>query len=489
MKSKLNQVLLLALCFGALLCCTFQVGLYGMPLPNPRFDWSLLAMVAFFDMAWIWIAKDNKVKHSLEGYVLLCLNLLAAGAIWLDNNPQLKALTFLAMPLALSLQSILLTKSAKEQFLKKDLAEKWIQDLFDGGWGQLPAYFRSRKQQKQVPDNAERKKTLLAVLAACLTVIPFAAIALVLLSSADSMFADFLEKIWKIEGIGAVIGSLLLGAVGAIAAISYFYYHSGLRQKETQSRQDAFWGLPKRKPLRVPAVFSAVFLLIMNVIYTAFSVIQFLHVFSGNTPENVTLSEYVVSGFWQLIFLTVMNILLLAAALYFTEPKNAWSQRIMSFLLVVNNTIMGVSAFVRLSNYEAAYGFTLIRLYGYFLLVLIGLLLILSAVKIFCHRFPLRNAMFWTVVVFAVSLLYFPTNGFVAQQNVNRYLQNPEKQIDTAYLEDLGEAAVPALEELKEKAPQDTVRQQAEQILSRFTESIAGGEGDSPACEEFTYRN
>lgn len=490
MKSKLNQVLLLALCFGALLCCTFQLDLAGLLLPAPRFRWSLFVMVAFFDGAWLWITKDCREKNTLEGYALLALNLLAAGALWLGNNPQLVVLTYLAIPVSLSLQSLLLSKPAKEQFLKKELGAKWIRDMFVGAWGKVPTYVRERKSlQETAPEGGkERRKTLLAILAACLSVIPFAAIAVVLLSSADAMFAEFFDKIWIVEDVEEIVRTVILGLFGVFAAISYLYFHSGHCPAE-QPSPFAFYGVSEHKPFRIPAVFSAVFLLVMNVIYTAFSVIQFLHVFSGNTPDDVTLSEYVVSGFWQLIFLTVMNILLLAAALYFTEPKHAWSQRIMSLLLVANNTIMGVSAFVRLSNYEAAYGFTIIRLYGYFLLVLIGLLLIVSAVKIFYHRFPLRNAMFWIVAVFAVCLLYFPTNSFVAQQNVNRYLQHPEKRIDVAYLEELGDAAIPALETLKEKAPQETVRRDAEEILSAFAERISRGEGNALAGEELADRN
>lgn len=483
MKSKLNQVLCLALVFGALLCCTFEpIGLFAL---KPRYDWSLLSMVAFIDVAWLWIARTQWQKKSLSGYALLAINLLAAGSIWLGNNPQLVWLVYLAMPFALALQAVLLLKPAKEQFLNKDLPGKWARDMFVGGFGNISGYFRARKQctqsTKELDENAKekKKKTALTILAAVLCVIPFAAIALVLLSSADAAFDNFIEQIWIVDDIGSVFQILFWVVTGFFVALSYFFFHAGIQLQEEQKEtaQQDIWheGYGHRKPLRIPALFVTVFLLVMNVIYTAFSVIQFLYVFSGNTPENVTLSEYVVSGFWQLIFLTVMNIVLLAVALYFTDRKNAWGQKIMSLLLVVNNAIMGGSAFVRLSNYEEAYGFTLIRLYGYFLLILIGVLLVLCVVKICCNRFPMRNAMFWAVLVFAICLLYFPTNRFVAEQNVNRYLQNPQKTIDMAYLENLGEAAIPALERLEQEAPQESVQQEAKRILAGFAKSITGG--------------
>lgn len=494
MKSKLNQVLCLALLFGALLCCTFEpVGLFVL---KPRYDWSLLSMVAFIDVCWLWIARTQWQKKSLRGYALLAINLLAAGSIWLGNNPQLVWLVYLAMPFALALQAILLLKPEKEQFLNKDLPRKWAQDMFVGGFGNISGYFRARKQctqsAKEIDENAKEKtkKAVLTVLAAVACVIPFAAIALVLLSSADAAFDNFMEQIWIVDDIGSVLQVLLWFVVGFFLALSYFFFHSGMKPQEEQkeaAQQNVWYGeYAQRNPLRIPALFVTVFLLVMNVIYTAFSVIQFLYVFSGNTPKDVTLSEYVVSGFWQLIFLTVMNIVLLAAALYFTDKKNAWGQKIMSLLLVVNNAIMGVSAFVRLSNYEEAYGFTLIRLYGYFLLILIGVLLVLCIIKICFNRFPLRNAMFWTILVFAICLLYFPTNRFVAEQNANRYLQDPQKTIDLAYLEELGEAAIPALERLEENAPQASVQQEAQRILASFAKSISGGQGDAFAGEEFT---
>ncbi len=484
MKAKLNQILCLALVFGVLLCCTFEpIGLFAL---KPRYDWSLLSMVGFIDVAWLWIARTQWQKKSLNGYALLAINLLAAGSIWLGNNPQLVWFVYLAMPSALALQAVLFLKPAKAQFLNKDLPGKWARDMFVGGFGNISGYFRARKQCAQstieIDENAKEKtkKTVLTILAAVTCVIPFAAIALVLLSSADAAFHNFMEQIWIVDDIGTVLQILLWAVTGFFLALSYFFFHSGMKMQEEQEET------AHREPLRIPALFVTVFLLVMNVIYTAFSVIQFLYVFSGNTPEDVTLSEYVVSGFWQLIFLTVMNIVLLAVALYFTDRKNAWGQKIMSLLLVANNVIMGVSAFVRLSNYEEAYGFTLIRLYGYFLLILIGVLLVLCVVKICFNHFPLRNAMFWAVLVFAICLLYFPTNRFVAEQNVNRYLQNPQKAIDVAYLEELGEAAIPALERLEEKAPQEFVRQEAQRILAGFTEGIAGGQGDALAGKELT---
>lgn len=481
MKAKLNQILCLALVFGVLLCCTFQP--IGILFLEPRYDWSLLCMVAFIDAAWLWIARSQWQKKSLNGYALLAINLLAAGSVWLGNNAQLIWLVYLAMPFGITLQSVLLLNPAKEQFLNKELPGKWARDMFVGGFSNISGYFRARHMPKEenAGETSAKKdhKTLFTVLAAVLCVIPFAMIALVLLSSADAAFGAFLENIWIIDDIGTALQILLWVTTGFFLALSYFFFHSGIQnhEKQKETAQQDLWrqGYTRTKPLRIPALFTTVFFLVMNVIYTAFSVIQFLYVFSGNTPEDVTLSEYVVSGFWQLIFLTVMNIVLLAVALYFTDRKNAWGQKIMSLLLIANNAIMGVSAFIRLSNYEAAYGFTLIRLYGYFLLLLIGVLLVLCIVKICFNRFPLRNAMFWTVLVFAICLLYFPTNRFVAEQNVNRYLQDPQKTIDVAYLEELGEDAIPALERLEREAPQEDVRQKVQTVLAGFSEGVTGG--------------
>ena len=112
MKSKLNLILILALCVGVLLSCTFEdVFFLGL---TPRYDWSLLCMVVFLDVAWFLVAKEHWQKKNLNGYGLLAINLLAAVAVLLGNNPQLIWLVYLMMPLGLALQSVVLQTPKKK---------------------------------------------------------------------------------------------------------------------------------------------------------------------------------------------------------------------------------------------------------------------------------------------------------------------------------------------------------------------------------------
>ena len=144
MKSKLNQILCFALLYGALICLTFEgQGIFAL---TPRFDWSLCCMVLFFDVAWLWIARKNWQKKNGNAYLLFATNVLAAVAVWLGNNPQLIWLAYLAMPLGLTLQSVLFLQPTKTQFLNKALAGKWARDIFVGAYSKSAAYFSARKQ-------------------------------------------------------------------------------------------------------------------------------------------------------------------------------------------------------------------------------------------------------------------------------------------------------------------------------------------------------
>ena len=117
------------------------------------------------------------------------------------------------------------------------------------------------------------------------------------------------------------------------------------------------------------------------------------------------------------------------------------------------------------------------------MLVLVAALLVLCVAKICFNKFPLRNAMFWLVLIFTVCLMYFPTNRFIAEQNVNRYLQDTEKTIDVFYLRELGEDAIPALERLEREAPNERVKENARMVLAGLAEGVSGSEGDPFAGE------
>jgi len=103
-----------------------------------------------------------------------------------------------------------------------------------------------------------------------------------------------------------------------------------------------------------------------------------------------------------------------------------------------------VSAFERLLLYEAAYGFSRLRMYTHVFMIWLGLLLAVVVLLELLRRerlFPLAALL--AAIGFALSLALINVDGSIVRQNVARAPLG--KGLDVPYLASLSNDAVPAL--------------------------------------------
>jgi len=100
--------------------------------------------------------------------------------------------------------------------------------------------------------------------------------------------------------------------------------------------------------------------------------------------------------FFELIFVAVISLFLLLVTEKYVFKKEAghalWF-KILSSWLVIQVVLIMISAFTRLSLYEEAYGFTMMRLYSHSFIILLAVIFFLLLYKIhrnkrriFCRR-------------------------------------------------------------------------------------------------------
>ena len=162
---------------------------------------------------------------------------------------------------------------------------------------------------------------------------------------------------------------------------------------------------------------------------------------------GLTYADYVHEGFGQLTVVTVLTLLVVAVTARKAPVATAADRlRLRSMLgaLGAMTLVVVASALHRMATYQAAYGFTTLRLLvdGFELwLGLVVMLVLVAGIRLRGGWLP-RAALLSGASVLLVLGLMNP-DGWVAQRNIDRY--HAGATLDTVYLGVLGEDAVPAI--------------------------------------------
>jgi hypothetical protein len=190
------------------------------------------------------------------------------------------------------------------------------------------------------------------------------------------------------------------------------------------------------------------------VLFGAFVAIGAAASFGGDTyvqrTANLTYAEYARQGFWQLLAVTLLTLGVLAIAAKVARRDSAADRlwiRILLGALAVLTLVIVASALSRMSSYEQAYGFTVLRLLVMVCEAWLGLVFVLVLVAGVRLRAPwLPRVVLATAALALVAIVGANPDHLIATQNVDRFQRLG--RIDLYYLEDLSADAVPALNRL-----------------------------------------
>ena len=256
-----------------------------------------------------------------------------------------------------------------------------------------------------------------------LIVIPIVIIVLILLSSADmlfgNMFGDFIKLFEKLS-IENLIGRIILIIILFTylgATINYLLYeYKGEKEKENTKNIENYT--------------IKLLLTTLNIIYIVFDFIQIRSLIFHQGLTNINYAEYARSGFFQLMFISIINLTILLISKKTKEDTKY--NKVMSVIMVLLTLIIIISSFLRMYMYESAYGYTLLRLLVYITLITEGILLIPTLVYIFNRKINvLKPYMIIIISVYTIVSLS-PIDYFIAKNNINRY--NKTGKIDVYYL-------------------------------------------------------
>lgn len=295
-------------------------------------------------------------------------------------------------------------------------------------------------------------RNLLPVIRGLLLALPVLVIFTGLLASADLVFADYLEDLFSLEILPDLLELLWRGIIVLGAA---WFLGGGLAYALGRSRASGDQDALEKGLDRLAQVISlgfievATLLISVNLLFLVFVWIQFAYLFGGQaniTVEGYTYAEYARRGFFELVAVSVLTLGLILGLRWLARRETRRQAQIfngLSSLMVGLVLVILASGFQRLRLYEAAYGYTQLRVYSHVFMVWLAAAFVWFLVTLW--RRPDRFAVgaFVAALGFLVTLNAINPDAFIAGQNLARY--QVTGKLDAYYLTRLSEDAVPKL--------------------------------------------
>lgn len=198
-------------------------------------------------------------------------------------------------------------------------------------------------------------------------------------------------------------------------------------------------------------IIAITFTSVLAIIYSVYSVIQIIYLFIGRgkrLPEGITYSAYARSGFWELLFVSSLNFILILICMRLFEEN----RMLKNILLIISacTFIMIFSAAYRMCMYIDVYHLTFLRILVLWFLFLLALIMGGTIYSIYRKKFSLfRYVMVVTACCYITFSLAKP-DYWIAKYNLSQIQKNQEQQIinweDLNYfIYSLSLDAVPAL--------------------------------------------
>jgi hypothetical protein len=308
-----------------------------------------------------------------------------------------------------------------------------------------------------------------------------------LFAAADPAFAHLVSNLVPALNLGDVIGRVIV--LGIVLA----FVLAGSYVMRFAPRLDAMAPAPMHP---VPRWEWALPLSVLDALFIAFVAVQATVLFGGHShvleTEGLTYAEYARQGFWQLLWVSALTLLVLSVVIRVAGRATIADRRLLRVLVgttCVTSVVVVISAIHRMWLYQQAYGFSVQRL------MVIAIELWLGAVFVLIAAAGIRMTARWlpraVLVAGVVALLGVAAlnpERLIAERNIDRYEQTG--LLDTDYLLHLSTDVEPALRRLPE-AMQECALYRLEDRgawyefnLSRFR-ALRGGALPTDDCTEY----
>lgn len=299
---------------------------------------------------------------------------------------------------------------------------------------------------------AKGRQNLFPIMRGTLLAFPLLFVFVILLASADLIFADYLQEIFSLEILSDLVegswrGLLILGASWMIAGGVVY----ALKRRQAGDDATGFERVLGQLRRTIPLGFveMVTILVLVDTLFFAFTTVQFAYLFGGERNINLegyTYADYARRGFFELVAVAVLSLVLILGLNWITRRESKQQIRIfnsLSSLMVVFVLVMLVSAFRRMRLYESAFGYTELRLYGYLFMIWLAFLMGWFLITLWKRPDYFAVGFILAMIGCLATVNLLNPDAFITRQNLVRYQKNND--LDVAYLTTLSADAVPEL--------------------------------------------
>ncbi|WP_017754044.1 DUF4153 domain-containing protein [Calidifontibacillus oryziterrae] len=401
-------------------------------------------IVAFYAL-FFWRFRSYPFTHQRFGYLLLISIWLLSAGYFINDTALFYALNTLVIPILVIFHLVLITSPKKINWNHLLFIYYIVRRLIDGL--RYSALFTKyiAKLFKQ-GDNQKQFEVWKKILIGFVISVPFLFIILNLLISADAQFGKLLS------GITTLLNFNDDFVFRIVIIVIYTFLFFGFFQSLLQKNMEVFSKESTLKPISVDGVIALTVLLLLDLVYILFVAVQFKYFFSGTLGDGYTYAEYARRGFFELLFVTIINLSVTIAVIYFTKSSLGHLKkaiRIALTVLVLSSGVILVSAFMRMMMYEDAYGFTFTRVLVHSFMIFLMVIFAYTLVKIWLEKLSLFHFYFIASLIYYTGINVVNLDMIVVEQNIARY--EATGKIDITYLNRFSSTGLLALIELYEK--------------------------------------
>lgn len=408
---------------------------------------SYFVFIAGFYTIFFWRFRSFKFSHQRVGYLILISIWLLAAGYYLNDTVLFYALNLVVIPSLVIFHLALITSPKKLEWNKLFFLLYTTLRLGQGirYAGIFIGHIAKKLNRSSNPKQFDVwKKILIGVAIA----IPFLFVVLNLLISADAQFEKLVNNLpnlfsFQTEYVFRIIIILIYG-------FGFFGFMQVLLQKNVQivKKEGTF------KLFQMDGIITLTVLLLLDLVYILFVAVQFKYFFSGTLDDGFTYAEYARRGFFELLFVTLINLTVTTGVITFTkcvQGKLKIAIRFFLSILVLSSCVLLISAFMRMSMYEDAYGFTFTRVLVNSFMIFLLVIFAYTLVKIWLDRLSLFHFYFIAALIYYAGMNIINFDQIVVERNIARY--ETTGKIDIHYLNHFSSTGILGLIELYDKHP------------------------------------